>query len=83
MAEEWKFQYTRFGFRFTVWINRIEVAQRGMFAWKSDTLLIRNITDVGVRLGGKLRITLSDGGVREYVLGSKADAARVSILALI
>jgi hypothetical protein len=83
MPEEWVFQYERFGFKFTLYKNRIEVRERGMLAWKSDTLLLRSITAVEVGLGGKLRLTLADGKKREYVLGLKAEEGRQALLALL
>ena len=83
MDEEYLFHYERFGFKFTVWRNRIEIQERRLIAWRSDTLLMRNISNVGVRLGGKLQLTLSDGKTREYVLGAEAEGARVTIIAQI
>ena len=82
MAEEYHYQYTRFGFELTVYANRVEVRQRALIGWKTDTLLLRTITDVGVRVG-KLQLTLSDGKVREYVLGTKAEEARAALVALL
>jgi hypothetical protein len=83
MTEEYVYQYKRYGFEFTVWRNRIEIRERGMLAWRTDTLLLRNVNDVGVRLGGKLQLTLSDGKTREYILGLKAEEARAAIVALL
>jgi hypothetical protein len=79
------FEEKRFGFRFTVYPNRIET-QEGTFGRvaKNETLLLKTVTAVEVvGMSRKLRLTTQDGRVREYNLGTHGEQARQTIVGLL
>ena len=71
------FEYSRFGFTFTVYPNRIEVSEG---PWKSiakkTTLLIRNIASVEIKgMSRKLFIRMNDNTTHEYIIGLEVENA--------
>jgi hypothetical protein len=87
--QETIFHYGRVGFTFDVYSNRIEITDKSGFGGfftggKKESILFRNITAVDVQgATRKLSITTSDGKVRQYILGTKSEEARQTIVALL
>lgn len=85
-TDEPAFTYTRIGFEFRVYHNRIDILDKSGFGaklsgGKRETILLRNVTDVTVKgLTKKLSITTSDAKTHEFNLGPKSDEARQAIL---
>lgn len=83
------YTYSRVGFSFTVYANRIDIVDKSAFGafftgGKKETILLRNITSVDVKgMTRKLTITTSDNKAREFNLGGKSEQARQAIVALL
>ena len=83
------FQYSRYGFRFFVYPNRVEVdTRRGCLGirtgGKHETILSRTISSVSVQgVSQQLRITTSDGKKHDFNVGAKGDQARQAILSVL
>lgn len=83
------YTYSRTGFSFTVYTNRIDIVDTSGFGaaltgGKKETILFRTITAVDVKgMTRKLHITTADGKTREFNLGGKSEEARQAIVALL
>lgn len=80
------YTYTRTGFEFRVYPNRIEVVDKSAFGaaftgGARETILLRSVTDVGVDGLTHLTVTTQDGKRRKYLLGKDREDARQAIVA--
>ena len=84
-ANEPTFTASRFGFQFTVYANRIEVAERGLLGnTKREMIPLRNVASVEkASIAGRLRVTTTDGKRHEWVIGPEVEAARSAIASLL
>lgn len=81
--DEPTFTYERYGFSFKVYRNRVEVAERQFFGnMKPTTILLRSVTGVEAT-SAKIIIRTSDGKKYEYILGTKTEAGRQALVALL
>jgi len=85
MADEPVFEYSRTGFKFTVFPNRIETESMGAFFKKNrQTVLLKTVTTIEITgLTKQLKLTTVDGKKWEWQLGTKGDEARDAIAALL
>lgn len=78
------YEYTRPGFEFRVYENRIEVRERKLLGWKRNTILVKSITDI--ELLGVAKATLwiktIDRKEHRYQLGRHAEEARAALVEL-
>lgn len=79
------FRYTRAGFTFEVYPNRVEVLDKsglmGRVSPKRETIPVRTIAGVDVKgMTRKLTITTNDGTAHTYNLGGQHEDARQAIL---
>lgn len=77
------FHYTRTGFTFSVYQNRIEIT-KGAILPHPEVIPIRSISSVETKgLTRKLCINTNDGKKHEFQLGLDNENARQSILSLL
>ena len=82
------FTYTRTGYSFTVYPNRIETHDTSGFGaftgGKRESYPIKNISDVTISgVLRKLKITMNNGKAQEFMLGTESEEARQAILPLL
>jgi hypothetical protein len=72
------------GYEVAVFPNRIDVTKSSIFGKRTETFLIKNITNVSSGAGRSLEITLTDGKKHRFmVAGKPAEEMRLAILDLI
>jgi hypothetical protein len=79
------YEYSRFGFEFRAYPNRIEIKQRSLLFWKRETILVKSIVDVELVGIGRtaLEIKTIDGKKHRYTLGVHAEEARAKLMELL
>lgn len=74
------FEYKRVGFRMTVYSTYIDLwGRRGLLA-QEETIMLSEVTAVGVSRKRQLQLTTRDGAMRELLVGWKAKKAKAAIL---
>jgi len=79
-------EYKRFGYRVTLYANRIEIDQKkGYMPGTKDTILLRSVVNVALSPFSKeLTLSLTDGSQRKVlVYGKDAERLRLAILGAI
>jgi len=79
-------EYKRFGYRVTLYANRIEIDRKaGYMPGTKDTILLRSVVNVAVSPFSKeLTLSLTDGSQKPVkVYGKDAEKLRQAILAAI
>ena len=74
------FKYKRIGFRMTVYPGYIDLWERRGLLAQEETIMISEVTAVGVSRRRQLQLTTRDGAMRELLVGGKAKKAKAAIL---
>ncbi len=83
-ADEPVFEYSRTGFSFKVFANRIDVEKQAILGKKKETILLRNVSSIEVKKAtGKIVIKTNDKETKEYIIGIKVEDAHSAILPLL
>ena len=74
------FKYRWPTFRMTVYGGYIDLWERRGLLSQEETIMISEVTAVGVSRTGRLQLTTRDGAARNLTVGTKAKKAKAAIL---
>lgn len=78
------FEYSRAGFKFQVFTNRIDIEQQAILGKKKESILLRNVSSVEVKKAtGKIVLKTNDKSQKEYIIGLKVEEAYNAIMPLL
>ena len=80
MEDSALFKYKWPTFRMTVYAGYIDLWERRGLLSQEETIMISEVTAVGISRTGRLQLTTRDGTTRKLTVGTKAKKAKATIL---